>query len=508
MSEEDVLNAMLRSDFSAFVEKVFNALHPGTEFVDNWHIHAITHALNGCIDGTTTRQIITIPPRSLKSICASVAFPAWVLGHDPSKEIICISHSQDLSEKLAMDCRQVMEMAWYKALFPKTRVSPLKNSAAEYVTTEHGRRFATSVGGSLTGRGGDIIIVDDFHKADEPLSEAKRTSSINWYSNTVPSRLNNKETGAIIIVQQRLHEGDLVGELTAQSHWQHLCLPAIAEQTELIPVGPNKTHTRMPGETLHPIRESKETLDELASQLGSITFAAQYQQTPVALEGNIFKEKWITRYQGKLTKYPRDSIVQTWDTASTTGQASDYSVCMTWLVNRKGAYLHHVFRGKLEYPELLQKVYELDGQWGPDLIIIEQSPCSTALIQTVQKKELSKYKCHLPKGDKISRLIQEVPVLEARLVHIRDDKPWFAPLLHELKAFPSGKHDDQMDALTLFLYWYRELYLHQVIPAPKQDDPADGSCPPQSSLPPPESTLNVNVTVLDSGPDLDLSSLY
>jgi hypothetical protein len=130
------------------------------------------------------------------------------------------------------------------------------------------------------------------------------------------------------------------------------------------------------------------------------------------------------------------------------------------------------------------------------------------LSQTVQKKEPFKYKYHLPKGDKTSRLIQEVPVLEARLVHIRDDKPWFAPLLHELKAFPSGKHDDQMDALTLFLYWYRELYLHQVIPVPEQDDPADGSCPPQSSLPPPESTLNVNVTVLDSGPDLDLSSLY
>jgi predicted phage terminase large subunit-like protein len=496
MSKQDTLNALLRQDFHAFVEKVFNTLHPSAEYEDNWHIRAMTYALNQCIEGETKRQMITLPPRSLKSICASVALPAWILGHNPSLQIICISHSQDLADNLSLSCRSIMEEAWYKAVFPQTRVNPLKNTLSDYITTQHGGRLATSVGGSLTGRGGDVIIVDDFHKADDPLSDAKRKSAIDWYSNTVPSRLNNKETGVIIVVQQRLHEADLVGVLEKQGKWAHLNLPAIAEMDEDIPIGPKQCHKRTKGDLLHPERESATTLDDIRSSLGSITFSAQYQQTPVSLDGNIIKMAWLNTFTGKLYRYNHHFLVQSWDTANTTSQSSDYSVCTTWLVAEKGCYLVDVFRDKLEYPDLLAKVYELDDHWKPDLVLVEQCPGSQALIQTVQKERGTiRYLRYRPDTDKTVRLLKELPTIESGLVHIPEDRPFFASYINELKAFPNGINDDQVDSTTMFLFWYRTYFNPSI-------QPFSGTTVSEAN------TLNVTVTSIDHFPDLDLNDLY
>lgn len=146
-----------------------------------------------------------MPPRSLKSICTSVAFPAWILGKDPSKRIITTSYSDELASKLARDCRAVMDTKWYKELFPQTRLNPNKRTETEYETTKNGYRLATSVGRTLTGRGGNFIIIDDPIKPQEALSETKRKSVNQWYTNTLYSRLDNKNTDVIIIVMQRVH---------------------------------------------------------------------------------------------------------------------------------------------------------------------------------------------------------------------------------------------------------------------------------------------------------------
>ena len=511
MNNKEIINAVLRQDFFAFVEKVFKELNPNTEFMPNWHLHATAYVLMECFKGSTKRQIITQPPRSLKSIIVSVALPAWILGRNPAAELICISYAQELSEKLSRDFRKVVQSSWYKTLFPQSRGEPIKNTVNEYVTTENGGRYATSVHGTLTGRGGDFIIIDDFHKADETLSEAKRTSALNWYKSTVPSRLNNKETGVIIVVQQRLHEEDLVGMLLKQGNWKHLCLPVIAEKMETIPIGPNQFHTRKEGELLHPQRESETTLNEIKAQLGSAGFSAQYQQCPVSLDGNIILAKWFRTYSPPLYKNDGGYIVQSWDTANTTNQSSDYSVCTTWLAIQTACYLLHVFRAKLEYPDLLRKVYELEERWKADLVIIEQSPSSLALIQTVQKERGYKYKKHPPKGDKISRLVQELPLIEAGMVYIPEQKKaWLEPFLHELKAFPSGLNDDQVDSFTLFLYWYRTNFLRSVVPQPDTGN-SPGSLPPSGSTPsssPTGGTLSATVTIAETVPNLDFSELY
>jgi hypothetical protein len=205
-------NVILRHDFSSFIERSFCELNPNTDFMMNWHVEEIAAALEDCRLGKTKRLIINLLPRSLKSHCASVAFVAWLLAHDPAAQIICASYAQGLSDKHALDTRTLMSSSFYQDLFG-TRMSSLKQAVSEFMTTQGGVRLATSVGGVLTGRGADFIIIDDPLKPDDALSEAQRRPTNNWYDNTLVSRLNDKRTGCIILIMQRLHEDDLVGHV-------------------------------------------------------------------------------------------------------------------------------------------------------------------------------------------------------------------------------------------------------------------------------------------------------
>ena len=208
-----MLRHLLKSDFCAFVEKTFGTVCPDQQFWPNWHLEAIAHALERVVGGETKRLIILMPPRNLKSICASVALPAFLLGRDPTRQIICVSYSADLAAKHARDCRAVMMAPWYQSAFPSTRIDPAKSAETEFMTTRRGFRLATSTGGTLTGRGGDTIIIDDPMKPADAQSEARRLECQQWYSNTLLSRLDDKVNGVIILVMQRLHVDDLAGYL-------------------------------------------------------------------------------------------------------------------------------------------------------------------------------------------------------------------------------------------------------------------------------------------------------
>ena len=220
-------------------------MSPGQTTFRRWHVEAIAWQLERVRRGEIRRLIINMPPRSLKSIAASVAFPAFVLGHDPSRRIICVSYSGDLAKKHANDFRAVLESPWYRSAFPSTRIGPFKNSETEIELTARGFRLATSVGGTLTGRGGDIIIIDDPLKPDDALSETKRSAANQWFTNTLLSRLDDKRTGAIVVVMQRVHIDDLTGFLLGQSdEWDVLSLPAIADFDETIPLSAGRTYRR------------------------------------------------------------------------------------------------------------------------------------------------------------------------------------------------------------------------------------------------------------------------
>jgi hypothetical protein len=193
-SPSKMYSKILRRDFSAFVHRSFLELNGQTSFLSNWHLEELAAKLEDVRLGRCRRLIINIPPRHLKSHTATIAFPAWLLGHDPSKRILTVCYAQDLSDKLARDSRALMTSPFYQASFD-TRLSPDRQAVGEFETTDGGYRFSSSVGGVVTGRGADIIIVDDPMKADDAISEARRNSLNEWYDNTLRSRLNSQEQG-------------------------------------------------------------------------------------------------------------------------------------------------------------------------------------------------------------------------------------------------------------------------------------------------------------------------
>jgi len=287
VNETVVFSLLLRSELRVFVRKSFLTILPGTPYLPNWHVDAIVHHLMQVHAGDIPRLLINQPPRSLKSITVSVAYVAWRLGHDPAQRIVVASYSNDLATELHRQFRMVIDAPWYQALFPAMRRA--RDTGTELVTTAGGSRYATSVGGTLTGRGADLIIVDDPLKAEEAMSEPARRRVIDWYAGTLVSRLNDKEKGPIVVVMQRLHEDDLAGHLVGQGGWHHLDLPAIAVEDSVIAVGPGKLITRRRGEVLHGERESKAALERIRDEIGILMFSAQYQQRPVPLEGNLIR---------------------------------------------------------------------------------------------------------------------------------------------------------------------------------------------------------------------------
>ena len=204
-----LLLALLREDLLSFSRRCFQTVVPGQTYQHNWHLEALASKLIYALEGGSRRLIITLPPRGLKSLFCSVALPAFALGRDPTQRIICASYAQDLAAKHARDCRAVMESAWYREAFPRTRIDPRKNTEAEIETTAKGFRLATSVGGTLTGRGGRLVIIDDPLKPGDAMSDAKRESVHQWYETTLLSRLDNKAEDVIIVVMQRLHVDEL-----------------------------------------------------------------------------------------------------------------------------------------------------------------------------------------------------------------------------------------------------------------------------------------------------------
>src|SRR5277367_2002975 len=278
---------LLRHDFKTFAGRCFQDLNPQTDLAMNWHLEVIAAKLTEVREGKIRRLIINLPPRHLKSLMASIAFPAWCLGLDPAAQILCVSYAQDLADKLARDCRGIMTSPWYRKIFP-TRLAPHRQAVQEFITTGQGYRLATSTGGVLTGRGADIIVIDDPLKPEEAFSDTQRKTANEWYDHTLYSRLNDKRRGAIVIVMQRLHEDDLVGHVLAQEPWEIVRFPAIAEADEVHEVETilkTRSFTRRRGEALHPDREPLEILDRIRRTIGEYNFAGQYQQSLAPLGG-------------------------------------------------------------------------------------------------------------------------------------------------------------------------------------------------------------------------------
>ncbi len=351
-----------------------------------------------------------------------------------------------------------MQRERYQQLF-STRLSSDKAAVAEFTTTEGGFRMATSVGGQLTGRGGDFIIIDDPLKPDEALSEAQRKAVNEWYSSTVVSRLNNKRSGCIILIMQRLHEDDLVGHVFLKDDWTVLRFPAIAEEDEehviRSPFGGGRTIRRAVGEALHPEREPLQILERMKQTIGEYHFAGQYQQAPAPFGGGMIKLDWFKRYTDADRPEKFEMILQSWDTANKATELSDYSVCTTWGISKERVYLLHVMRKRLNYPELKRAAEEQARFYRASIILVEDKASGTQLIQDLIHANCYGITAYEPRCEKIMRMDTASIMIENGFVYLPDTAPWLGDLLSELMAFPKSRHDDQVDSISQALDWIK-----------------------------------------------------
>lgn len=333
---EAIIDAVVRADFVSFAVRAYATVRGGATLKPNWHIDAIGHSLSLAQHGPCRRLVITSPPRTLKSFLSSVAWVAWQLGQDPSQSFVCVSYANELSGKFARDTKAIMVSDWYRRCFPRTRLSAARTATDDFDTTAGGGRLATSIGGTLTGRGGDVIIIDDPIKPGEVSSDSIREGVNEWFGTTPASRLNDKKNGAIIVVMQRLHQDDLAGMLLDSGDWNQLCLPAIAPVAAVIPLTGGKTYGRAEGEPLHSDHEPLSELFRTKAMIGSVLFEAQYQQQPLPAKGNVVKAHWLRTY----SEVPTDGFtVQSWDTACKEDERCDWSVCITSRVVGRKVYI-------------------------------------------------------------------------------------------------------------------------------------------------------------------------
>lgn len=452
-----VLEVLLTRRLDAFIAKTFQHLNNDQNLKPNWLLSTMAWHLDQVEQIELKRLIINVPPRHLKSISASVAFPAFALGRNPGTTFTLVCYSQELGEKMMRDLRSVLASPWYRRAFPELRLT--KNTSSEIVTDRNGGVNMTSVEGTLTGRGSDIIIVDDPIKPGDVQSEAERKRVNEWFSNTLFSRLNDKKTGRIVVAMQRLHEDDVTGYLTASPDhgWTVLKVPAIADLDTLHPVlGKAAPYVRAAGSVIDPDREDHETLAQLQRDLGSLVFSAQYQQEPLPREGNLVKTAWFRTYSTEKLDWSFDAVVASWDTASAANENNDFSVGSVFGVKDDRYYLLRVYRERLEYPALRRRIQEVSRRHGVGRVLLEWADSGRNLFSDLAELDIrSRYRVMKPRGSKEDRLAACSAIIEDGRVYLPVSADWLAPFLSEVTGFPNARHDDQVDSLSQFLNYMR-----------------------------------------------------
>lgn len=450
---EDMWNAMTRLDFLVFLGRVMAELEPGTHYEENWHLEVITTKLLAVQAGENRRLIINMPPRAMKTITVSIAFAAWILGHDPTRRIMCVTYSQDVAKAQAVQFQRIVRSGWYRTCFPECR-SAVPNRTLEWQTTKGGYRLATSIEGSVLGRGADYIILDDPNKGQEIFSKVARTRVHDAWDNVISTRLNHQKESAIICVMQRLHDEDLAGHMMEQDDYDLLTIPAIATRKERWDLGNGRMHVRNEGQCIQPSRMGAVELDRQKRIMGATAFSAQYQQQPVPDDGVVIRRAWL-RY---CDEYPEafETVLVSWDTASTLSDDADWSVGTVWGLADGEIYLLDVIRDRMEAPGLTRLIENTHIEQGADITLIEDADLGRAIAQNLFNTS-RRCRPHLvkPRIEKIARMQARAVMFETGKIVLPREAPWLSSYLDELLGFPNRRHDDQVDSTSQALDWFQ-----------------------------------------------------
>jgi predicted phage terminase large subunit-like protein len=440
-----------RDSLSFYHQRMFPLLAPATPFIPARHGQVIATALEKVARGEIRRLLVAIPPRHGKSLLSSVSLSTWMLGRDPSAKIICASYGDALAKDFAHQSRDLMLSESYRQIFPN---SVLESTALDELrTTAKGYRLATSVGGVITGKGADIVILDDPMKAADAHSESARNTAYDWIKHGVMSRFDDPAKGALIVIMQRLHQDDVMGRLRDEGDFEVLEMPGEAITPQKFDLGGGKTWDFQPGDLLYPEVYTREALDQLRFDLGEIGYSAQILQQPTPLGGALFKLKHIQRYDVLPKSF--EKIVQSCDPAVVDAANNSYCVCTTWGIWRKKLYLIDVFRKRLNFHQVPPAILSLRDKFQANVVILEVAGIGKAVGDVLAQGDyhwrgwLAPYE---PKQDKLSRAIPTTILFERKLIHLPKQAEWLETYEAELGQFPRSKYDDQVDSTTQFLF--------------------------------------------------------
>lgn len=453
--------------FTEYVNAAWHIIEPANEFIPNWHIDCIAEHLDAVIRGQIHRLVINLPPRSGKSNLVSKLWPTWAWTQQPWLKWIFLSYSQILSETFSKDRRDLVESDWYMRRWGSlVRIADDQNQKREFMNTARGAMTATSMGGTLTGKGADIIVIDDGLNPEQAASKAEREGAIRFVKNTVSTRLNDKKKGAIVEISQRTHKQDISGILLAEGNYTHLNLQAIADRKTIInfPIS-NRQMVRQEGEVLHPHREDRATLEMQKNSMkipgtNSLrSWQAQYQGDPSSDEGALFK-----RTDWKFYQIQPEVLfwAWSWDTAMEEGEDNDWTVGMLVGFHSGGVVVDRVLRQRMQYPEAKAAI-QMQWQMHPaHALLIEDKVSGKSLQQDLKRSTdfpIIPVKVY---GDKVFRAQLAAQYVAAKRCSLPEGANWVPEFVEEFAEFPNSEYKDQVDSFSQAI---NHRYLNYIQPA-------------------------------------------
>jgi predicted phage terminase large subunit-like protein len=436
------LQGKQREDFLLFVRTVW------PEFIAGNHHKIIAKKFEAIASKKIKRLIVNMPPRHTKSEFASFLFPAWMMGREPRLKIIQTSHTAELAQRFGRKVRNLIDTQDYQNIFPGMELSADSKAAGRWETNAGGEYFSAGVGGAITGRGADLLIIDDPHSEQDALSATALENAWEWYSSGPRQRL--QPGGSIVIVMTRWNTKDITGELIkAQGQpkadqWEVIEFPAIMPSDK--PVWPEYWE--------------KEELESVKASISIAKWNAQWQQNPTAEEGAIIKREWWQTWE-KSQMPGLMHVIQSYDTAFSKKETADYSAITTWGIfmpdeRTPNIILLDMKKGRWDFPEMKEIAYDSYKYWEPESVVIEAKATGMPLTQELRMRGIPVINFTPSKGnDKLSRVNAVAPLFQSGVVWAPDEV-WAEEVIEECAAFPYGEHDDLVDSMTQALMRFRQ----------------------------------------------------
>ena len=432
-----------RSDFMAYVK------HLWPDFIEGRHHKIIAEKFNRIAQGKLKRLIVCLPPRHSKSEFASTYFPSWMMGLRGNLKIIQTTHTAELATSFGRKVRNLIDSSEYSSIFPDLKLQADNKSAGRWTSNQQGEFFAAGVGGAITGRGADLLIIDDPHSEQDALSPTAMESAYEWYTSGPRQRL--QPGGIIVLVMTRWSTKDLVGKVLKKQgeenadQWEVVEFPAIMPETDT---------------PLWPEFWKKDELLSVKASLPVSKWNSQWLQNPTAEEGSIVKREWWNLWEGDVPAY--SYVIQSYDTAFSKKETADYSAITTWAIFSPAdgepdqILLLDAKRVRVDFPELKKLAWEEWKYWEPDCVLIEAKASGTPLTQELRRMGIPVTAYTPSRGqDKIARMNSVAPIFESGMVWATEDL--FADeVIQEMASFPFGDHDDYCDSATMALMRFRQ----------------------------------------------------